>query len=97
MVDGSYQVMLKTPMGVKKGELILQSAEGILSGAMIVMGKENQIGSGKTDGSAFSFSGEIKTAVGKLPYECTGNVTGDELTGIAKTPKGNLSLSGKRK
>lgn len=97
MIDGSYQVMLKTPMGVKKGELILQSAEGVLSGKMIVMGKENPIGPGTTDGSAFRFSGEIKTAVGKLAYECTGNVSGDALSGVAKTKKGDLALSGKRK
>lgn len=97
MVDGTYQVMLKTPMGIKKGELVLRSADGILSGEMIVMGKENPIGPGTTDGSAFRFSGEIKTAVGKLAYDCTGSVAEDVLTGVAKTKKGDLALSGKRK
>lgn len=97
MVDGTYQVMLKTPMGVKKGELTLQDENGILTGFMTVMGKENPITPGTTDGIAFHFTGEMKTAVGKLAYDCSGSVNGEELTGTVKTKKGNLALSGKRK
>lgn len=96
MVDGSYQVKLRTPLGVKKGELVLQSQDHVLTGRMTVMGKENGIGPGTTDGDSFQFEGKIKTAVGELAYVCSGIVNGDALTGTAKTKKGDMALSGTR-
>ncbi len=97
MVDGTYNVMLKTPIGVKKGELVLISDGNILNGKMIVLGQENAFIPGKTDGTAFSFSGELKTAVGKMAYDCSGSVEGDAITGSVKTKKGTLTITGKRK
>lgn len=97
MVDGTYGVILKTPMGVKKGDLVLKSESDVLTGAMIVMGQENPIAAGTVTGDSFTFTGELKTAVGKVPFECSGTVTGDEITGTAKTKKGNLAMTGKRK
>jgi len=97
MVEGTYNVMLKTPMGVKKGELVLIPEGDVLNGKLVVMGQENPIEPGKTDGTKFSFSGELKTAVGKMSYECAGNVEGDAITGSVKTKKGTLTLTGKRK
>ena len=58
MVDGSYQVKLRTPLGVKKGELFLQSQDGVLTGKMTVMGKENEINPGTADGESFHFEGK---------------------------------------
>lgn len=97
MVDGTYEVSLKSPMGLKKGELKLHSEGGVLSGGMTVMGKENPIGPGTAEGDNFSFSGELKTAVGKLAYMCEGRVEGNAISGVAKTKKGDLPLTGKRK
>lgn len=97
MIDGIYNVMLKTPMGVKKGELIFQEDGSSLTGKLVVMGNDNHFETCSADGNNFTFTGEIKTAVGKVAYECTGKVEGDNIEGTAKTKKGNLSLSGKRK
>lgn len=97
MVDGTYSVVLKTPMGAKKGDLVLKTEGNMLTGSMIVMGKENPIVAGTVNGDSFTFTGELKTAVGKVPFECSGSVTGDEITGTAKTKKGNLAMTGKRK
>lgn len=96
MVDGSYQVKLRTPLGVKKGELVLQSQGEVLTGRMTVMGKENEIGPGIMDGDSFRFEGKMKTAVGELAYVCSGSVSGNVLTGTAKTKKGDMALSGTR-
>lgn len=96
MIDGTYQVILKTPMGAKKGELILKNENGILSGSMTALGKSNLLNPGTTDGQCFEFSGELQTAVGKLAYECKGQVKDDAISGIAKTKKGNMALSGKK-
>lgn len=96
MISGTYDVTLKTPMGVKKGQLILQDENGTLTGAMRVMGKENPFTPGICSGDRFSFSGALKTAVGRVAYDCDGTVTGGELTGVVKTKKGDLALAGKR-
>lgn len=96
MVNGSYQVKLRTPLGVKKGELVLQSQGDVLTGRMIVMGKENEIGPGTVDGDAFRFEGTLKTAVGELAYVCSGSVRENELTGTVKTRKSDMPLSGAR-
>ena len=95
-VDGKYQVILKTPMGAKRGELTLKSEDGILTGSMIALGKDNAIMPGTANDDEFQFSGELRTAVGKLAYECSGKVEGNVITGTAQTKKGNLAMSGKR-
>ena len=97
MVDGTYQVRMRTPLGVKYGELILHSNDGTLNGSLVVMGKKNIFEPGTTDGKNFNFKGKIQTSVGKTDYVCSGSVNGDELSGIAKTKKGDLALNGIRK
>lgn len=97
MIDGTYAINIKTPMGLKKGELTLAGKDGVLTGKMVALGKENDINPGTYDGDHFAFSGELKTAVGKLAYDLSGTVNGDELSGVAKTKKGDLTLKGTRK
>ncbi len=97
MVNGTYQVIMKTPMGAKKGELSLQESDDRLDGQMIIMGKENPIESGAVDGGHVTFSGALKTAVGRMTYEADLQISGDELSGTAKTNKGNFRLTGSRK
>ncbi len=53
MVDGTYQVRMRTPLGVKNGELILHSNDGTLNGSLVVMGKKNIFEPGTTDGKNF--------------------------------------------
>lgn len=96
MIDGTYQVMMKTPMGVKKGELTLKSENNALTGSIYVMDRETPLLSGTTDGANFSFSGDLETAAGKLAYNCAGRVDGDVLSGMAKTRKGDFPLTGTR-
>ena len=82
MIDGTYNVMLKTTMGVKKGELIFSGEDSVLTGKLVVMGNDNLFETISLDGNNF---------------KCTGSVEGDNIEGVAKTKKGNMSLSGKRK
>lgn len=94
MLDGTYRVVLKTPMGAKEGELRFQSEAGTLIGSFYVMDRENPFFSGSADGENFTFSGDMETAVGKLTYYCVGRVDGDALFGTAKTRKGDFPLTG---
>lgn len=97
MVEGIYELILKTPMGAKKGELVLKVDGGSLNGSIIVKGKENPFEGGTVDGDSFTFSGELNSSVGKMAYDTHGIVDGDTLTGEAKAKKGTLKLNGKRK
>lgn len=97
MISGTYSINLKTPLGVKKGELTLEENSGVLTGRMNALGKENSIEPGTCVGNDFTFSGKLKTAVGLLAYECSGTVDGDTLAGVAKTKKGDLQMKGTRK
>ena len=97
MITGKYEVSLKTPMVLKKGELIINEADGIITGKMVVMGKENEIDPGKSDGNNFTFSGKLKTAMGVVPYTCEASVSGETVSGTVKTKKGDMSLTGNRK
>ena len=38
MVSGTYEIMMKTPMGVKKGQMILNEDGEKLSGAFVIKG-----------------------------------------------------------
>ena len=97
MITGKYEVSLKTPMGLKKGELILFDAEGLITGKMVVMGKENEIDPGKSNGENFTFSGKLKTAMGVVPYTCEASISGEAISGTVKTKKGDMALTGYRK
>ena len=97
MVAGTYEVTLKTPMGMKKGELVLEENNGIISGKMVALGKENAIEPGKVEGNHFTFGGKLKTPVGMTAYTCEGDVDGDAIVGTVMTKKGNLPLKGSRK
>lgn len=96
MVDGNYAVKMKTPMGLKKGELTLKSMDEKLSGTMTVLGKTQTFENGTTQGDAFCFSGTLKTAITLLNYTCEGTVNGDALTASVKTQKGEFALQGSR-
>ena len=97
MLDGTYAVKLKTPMGVKKGDVELHAEGNELTGKLIIMGKENPFTSGEADGDNFRFCGEMTTAVGKVAFDCSGQVLGDAIEGTVITKKGNLIMSGTRK
>ena len=97
MVSGTYEIMMKTPRGVKKGQMILNEDGEKLSGAFVIKGKDNPFTDGTVTGDHFSFGGELMSSVGKMVYTCEGDVTGDEVTAKVATKKGALTISGKRK
>lgn len=97
MIGGNYFLALKTPMGIKNGELTLVENGNVLTGRMKLFGVEKSVGPGRLEGSHFTFLGELETAVGTLAYECVGQAEGDILNGIARTRKGDFPLRAIRK
>ncbi|AQP41316.1 Uncharacterised protein [Streptococcus gallolyticus] len=97
MIDGNYNVILKTPMGAKKGELHLEATNDVLTGNITVGGKGTALENGTVSGDNFSFSGSLKSALGNITYDCSGTVEENALVATVKTKKGNFQLKGNRK
>lgn len=96
MIDGKYDIIMKTPMGAKKGTAILHVNGNSVSGCLDVLGNSNTFENGTVNRDSCTFSGELKTAMGKIAYVVEGNVDGDTLTGTSKTKKGDFKITGKR-
>lgn len=93
-VDGNYTVTMQIPMGKKSGELTLQTAGEILTGQMLIFGKDTELKPGTVKGNHFRFSGELPTALGKLAYTCDGTATESGFTAMVDTRKGKFLLNG---
>ena len=94
MIDGQYDIVMKTPVGPKNGVLSIATENGWASGTLNILGSINVFTQGKIKDNWCSFSGEIKTAMDKVAYEAEGVFENGQLTAVAKTNKGDLSIAG---
>ena len=94
MRNEHYNITLKTPMGSKRGELVLEVKSNGLIGNLTVMGNNNHFSKGSIINEKFVFSGKLSTAVGKIDYAFEGIIDGDSLSGMVKTQKVNMLLTG---
>lgn len=95
-VDGTWKVVVKSPMGAQEGTLTLKSAGNALSGDLKDAGSSIAVEDGKVDGNKASWSGQMKQPFPmKLEFSVT--VSGDEMTGEVKAGSfGSSPLTGKR-
>ena len=96
MLDGTYGILMRTPMGPKKGMLQVQTQGNLLSGVLEVLGNANPFTNGQAEGNLCRFSGRIRTALGSVAYEAEGRVDGDTLTAVSRTAKGDMNITGTR-
>jgi hypothetical protein len=96
MLNGKYDIIMKTPMRTMRGTVILQVDGDSISGRLDFMGNSTRIENGTVNGNSFTFRGELKTPMGRVAYLVEGSVEGDKLTAIAKTKKYNMPITGKR-
>ena len=95
-MNGTYRVSLKTPFGPQAGTVTLVEQNGALSGSIDALGAKNPFSGGTAQGNRFSFSGSLRTMVGRIDYTAEGVVEGDTITGTARTRFGIIRLSGRR-
>lgn len=81
MLDGTYQVLLRSPMGPRQGTLILESLDDGLGGTLEMLGFKNDFQGGSLDGEAFSITMDIHTLLGERQIKVCGRCTGEELLG----------------
>ena len=95
-VDGSWKLVVDTPMGKQPGTLDLKTDGGAVSGTSTSMGNTYQIENGKIDGDALTFQVNAKQP---MPMTITFNLTvaGDSLDGeVQAGPFGKSKATGTR-
>ena len=95
MIDGTYAVEAKTPMGKKDGQLVLATEGSTCIADLTIAGKTKRL-QGTLDGENVTFEGSVHLPVGNVDFTLTGTVVGDELKGVCKAKKFNFDVHGVR-
>lgn len=96
MIDGNWNVTVKTPMGAQPSVLTLKTAGGALTGSQSAQGQTIQLKNGKAEGNNASWAMDITTP---MPMTLEANVTvdGNKMTGKVKAGAfGSFDLEGTR-
>jgi len=95
-VDGTWNVVVKSPMGDQPSTLTLAADGGTLTGTASAQGNTNPIANGKVDGDTVSWSNSITTPF-PMTLEFSGKVDGDSLSGSVKAGSfGSFPFAGTR-
>ncbi len=96
MPKNQYDVSIATPMGAMDGKVTLNVDGSNLSGTIFFMNHENAFSGGSMDEAGkFSFAGDLKTPIGKMPYTITGTLADGVVNAVAKTKMGDLEIKSK--
>jgi hypothetical protein len=97
LIDGTYAVEARTPLGSKSGTLVLASDGDACTADLTVAGKTKRL-DGVLEGDVATFGGSVKLPFpfGRLDFTLSGGVVGDVLTGICSTKKFSFDVSGRR-
>lgn len=95
--DGTWKLVMKTPIGERKATLVMSSAGGALTGKMTnEEGNSTNIFDGKGSGDAVSFKADVKSPM-PLTLEFAGTVAGDQISGtVTASGVGSWPFSGAR-
>lgn len=97
MIDGTYDVEAKTPLGTRRGRVVLATSGTECSADLSVDGKTKRL-VGTIEGDTVVFEGSVKMPFpfGRVYYVLAGCVVGDELIGLCRTNKFSFDVTGMR-
>jgi hypothetical protein len=95
-IDGSWNTLVKSPMGDQKGVLAITSSGGSLTGSWAgAMGTE-AIRNGKVDGGHLTWQADVTVPM-PMTLDCEATVDGDTMTGtVTAGAFGSFPLTGTR-
>ena len=94
--DGTWQLVLQTPIGERTATLTLAGADGMLTGQMTSdEGNTTDIYGGTVAGNRVAWKADIKNPM-PLTLDIGGTIDGDSMTGTVSTPLGSWPFSGRR-
>jgi hypothetical protein len=95
-VDGSWNLVVSTPMGERRATLSLKADGGTLTGSQMADGNTAEIFDGNVNGNQLSWKISISDPM-PLTLEFNGTLDGDEMTGSVMLGNfGSSSFSGTR-
>ena len=95
MVQGKWNITLKTPMGDKSGVLELQANGATLSGSLSDGDHYAAISDGRVEGNRLSWSAQITQPM-RMNFKFTAIVEADRISGAAKHLLGKATFTGTR-
>ena len=95
MVQGKWNITIKTPAGDKSGVLELKTAGTTLTGSMSDADHFAAISDGKVSGNELSWSAKITKPM-RMSLKFTATVEADRISGAAKHLLGKATFSGTR-
>jgi hypothetical protein len=95
MVQGRWNITLKTPMGDKSGVLDLKTDGSILTGSLSDADHHAAISDGKVEGNRLSWSAKITQPM-RMNFKFTAVVEDDRISGAAKHLLGKATFTGTR-
>ena len=95
-VTEEFAVVMSTPIGNINGKVITHIEGERISGVISFMGQENEFKNGIIDENGnVTFSGEMKTPIGKMVYTSTGKMVDGKIEAVAKTKLGSIEIRSK--
>ena len=95
-VDGNWKITMKTPMGERNADLVLQNSGGTLTGTQGAAGQSGPIFDGTVSGDDVAWKISITNPM-PLTLEFTGKVSGDGMSGeMGIGPMGSFPFTGTR-
>jgi hypothetical protein len=95
MVDGKWNITLKTPAGDKSGVLDLRAEGATLTGSLSHGEHHAAITDGKVDSNRLSWSAKITQPM-RMSIKFTATVEADRISGVAKYLLGKATFTGTR-
>ena len=95
-VDGTYNIVINSPMGAQKVTLTLKAEGSTLTGTQSARGNSMAIANGKVDGNNVSWQAKITSPM-PMTLETSGTVDGNKISGTVKAGAfGSFPFSGER-
>lgn len=97
MKDGAYQYMVEmtVPRGKRNGILDFLLQDGVAVGKLTMFTNTHPITQGLCSSRKISFSGQMRTSAGTIPYTASGTITLSRLSLIFHTALGDYPAVGK--
>jgi hypothetical protein len=95
-IDGSYNILVSTPMGKQEARITLKTDGNSLSGIVAMKAGEQSFDNGTLSGNECALTVQVNTPMGRMDVEFKGTIDGDTISGQAKLPFGWADFTGTR-
>lgn len=97
MLDGTYEIATKTPLGTYNGTIVLVTEGQTCNADLSIAGKTAKL-VGVLNGEEVTFEGtaDLPFPLGKTDYTLVGTVVGDDLSGTFNSKRLKFDVTGKR-